>query len=459
MIAAVLLFSVLAVYVACFRPAWVWTMLIGSSLVLELLSFGSGGLIYVGGLQLRIGDPALFGVVIGTFYFLHRSSIGVLRRKPLILTLLLILGYLLLKVVWSLVFGQQTLASNQVASHALGGLVATVGELRDDLPAFLIPLYVYVAPGSRDLKKIALPLLVAAGLILMRAAGFIAITGQIWSNNAEFRYVTAQEAIDLTVISFILLFITVPRVPKFWSRSIAGVALFTATFANHRSQWVGLAAGGAVLVVAILGGRPFIGNRKVNRLVFSSVILFSVGIAAAFTALGDYIARNSLLSALSVRLYAITQPTKDADASWRQAIWHDRIQQVGENWPWGRFLGDRRLTLFHGSWLAVPDHSAYVTIYELGGVILCCLVGVFWVLVIITSLRFLRVANTAEQIWPPVIALSITACSLAFGSAYDFPLLGPVFSVILLINAQQRLTKTRASLAARPAPPYIMNAL
>ena len=460
MIAFVLLFSLLAAYVACFRSEWVWTMLLGSTLVLQLLALNTGGNIFLGGLQLRAGDPALFGIVAGTFYFLSKSDLGVFRRKPLVIALLLILTYMLLKVGWTLLFGQEQLASNQIVSHSLGGLVAAVGELRDDLMAFLIPVYVYVAPRSRNLNAIAFPLVVAIVLILMRAVGFIAITGQIWSSSAEFRYINAEHAMQLTILSLILFFIKVPRMPTLWSRGLAWFALLVATVANHRSQWVSLAAGGAVLAACILVGRPFLGHRKSNRLIFSSIILFVVGIAAAASALESYVAENPVLSVISVRLYAITQPKKDADASWRQAIWHDRIQQVGENWPWGRLLGDRRLTLFHGAWLAVPDHSAYVTMYEIGGLILCCLVGLFWLMVIITSLRFMRVARSTEEIWPPVIALTITACSLAFGSSYDFPILGPVFSIMLLLNAQQRLSEhfggRRAAFAARPTLPYAM---
>jgi hypothetical protein len=280
---------------------------------------------------------------------------------------------------------------------------------------------------------VGLPLVVGCLLILLRGAIFIGITGQIWSSNAEFRYFAAEDAVGLTVLCFILLFLKVPKLPFLWTRALACFGLITATVANHRSQWVALAAGGGVLILGILMGRPFFGERKGNRLIFSSVLLLFVA------ALQSYIASNPLLSAITVRLYAITDPKRDADASWRQAIWHDRIQQVGNNWPWGRLLGDRRMTLFAGKWWAVPDHSAYVSMYEIGGVILCCLIGLFWIMALLEAVRFLRVARTPEEIWPPMVAMTIVACSLAFGSGYDFPVLAPTMSVLLLLHAQQRL--------------------
>jgi hypothetical protein len=82
----------------------------------------------------------------------------------------------------------------------------------------------------------------------------------------------------------------------------------------------------------------------------------------------------------------------------------------------------------------VPDHSAYVSLYEMGGVILCVLVGLLWIRILqIAITRILR-GKTIEEFWPPVVSLMIAACSLGFGTGYEFPLVGPALAIVFLLG-------------------------
>jgi hypothetical protein len=226
----------------------------------------------------------------------------------------------------------------------------------------------------------------------------------------------------------------VQGISRSWLSAIGVVALVVATIANHRSQWLGLICGLAVFLLIVVFAPPIVRNPKPLRV---GIVVALLTIAVLVPA-GMYATENrsgTLLPEFLVkRLYAFTDPSRDPDADFREKVWRSQIDQVGGDWPWGLPFGARTETLMKGRWFSVPAHSAYVSIYESGGVILCVLTLLFWYRVVqIALLRLLR-HRFQEPIWPALLALTTTACSLAFGSAYFFPLLGPALAVILTFD-------------------------
>jgi hypothetical protein len=374
----------------------------------------------------------MFGLFAGTIYHLFQGGSQQVKAKPLLGMLLAILMFFIAKMLWTVLFGQDQLAANQVASHSLFGLVAGFGEVRDNFLAFLLPVYVYVNKKSYDFRLMGWPIVIAVSFILVRAILLIAKTGQVWSDNADFRFLNAHEAMMLTFLSFLLFFIRVPGLSRNWSRALACLTLGIGIVANHRSQWVGTGLGILVLLLVSAFGRPMFGSPGRNRVVVSGFLLLVLCLGTMLPWIVQVTRDVPLVSTIAVRLYAVTEPSKDADAKWRQRLWADRISQVGNDWPWGRLLGDRRGTMIQGEMLFVPDHSAYVATYELGGVILCVLLGLFWLRSVMVALGELATNTRTADLWPPAVALAICAAALGFGSAYDFPILAPSFVVMLL---------------------------
>jgi len=432
-----LLLAVIAACIACFRPAWFWAVYVIAPVLLEIpaifLSYNINA-IPLGPLLVRVTDVGTFGLLIGVIFHGLRHGFQALKRDPDGYCVAAILFFLLLKVLVTVAFGRDVILANPISSQALGGLVAATGDIRDSLMALVLPVYVYMTKESYDLKKLGWPCICASCVILLKAAISIAVTRTIWSANAEDRFINAHEAVHLTIFSFILFFLSVPRLSPSLRRSFALGIFAVSLIANHRAQWVAALASISVFVLIICLGRPFVGNPKLNRLLVTGFCLFLGMLLVGSSFVESFAQQFPLFGDIAVRLYAITDPSRDADASWRQALWQDRIRQVGDNWPWGRLLGDRHPVFFHGGWLLVPDHSAYVSIYELGGVILCVLVGIFWLRIIQVSVRRVLLAKDTEQMWVPLVALSITAASLAFGVAYDFPWIGPSLALVFTLG-------------------------
>ena len=104
----------------------------------------------------------------------------------------------------------------------------------------------------------------------------------------------------------------------------------------------------------------------------------------------------------------------------------------------GRLLGDRQQTLMNGTWLAVPNHNAYLTTFELGGVLLLGLMITLWGGLVIEAIKRMRANRRSSASWAPGVALAVIAASLAFGIAYDFPLIGPALATVLLLRKPTR---------------------
>lgn len=371
--------SILSVYTACSRPPWFWAVLIGGPVCLDILADFSPFDIYgimAGSLALRTTDLGFIGAVAGVLYQVRHQGLRFLRNAPGGGITGAISLFLVLKVIFSVLIFGDVIAANRIAAHAAGGLVAAIGDLRDQLLPLVVLAYAYAVRKSCNLVAIAWPIAVATCLLLLKAAVGIAITGRIWTGTAEteLRFIASYDAVALTICGWLLLFLRAPRLNPTFARCLGCLALVTATIANHRSQWLAVVAGSCVLLSAALLGRPLTRNTKFARVLLAGTAFLLVAGLSVVVSSGNLTRRFPMLETLTVRLYAVTNPTQDADAEWRGEIWKDRISQVGANWPWGRPLGDRHATLVRGQWLAVPDHSAYVSTFELGGAILCLLV-------------------------------------------------------------------------------------
>jgi hypothetical protein len=430
--------AVLSAYLACTRPPWFWAIYICClSLFCLLGTFVEVDYsrIPLGPILLRATDAATFGLAVGILYHGGRCGFRFLKGKPAAMVVGAIFFFLAAKIIFSVTLGSSQIASNRSVSHVAGGLVAAAGDLRDNLLALITPLYAYATARYCKLRMLGWPIVVSTCLILFRGMVHVAVMGQIWTDSAQDRFISSHEAVTLTILSFLLLFLKAPGLSRIYTRALAFVAFTVALVANHRSQWVAALGGASVLILITLLAKPLFSNAKLARLALTSaaLLLFAVG---AFVAVGGdgLFQRFRIFDVLTVRLYAITDPTRDADANWRKTIWKDRIDQVGDDWPWGRELGDRHESLFHGEWITVPDHSAYVSVYELGGLILSALVACFWGTTIWVSCVKLFRNNNPEALWPPATALAVIAASLAFGMGYDFPIVGPAFAVLLIME-------------------------
>jgi hypothetical protein len=348
----------------------------------------------------------------------------------------LICGFLLVKVVMAILLTDSA-ATNVLANSFGGGSVAALGEIRDSFLAFFAPIYAILTVRKQSVRYMGIPALFTVGIILSRAVTQIASSGTVWDATAESRFINANEAVTLTILSSLLFFLSV-KTTRFRGlfRAFACLGVIVALVANHRSQWVAAAVGLAVLSVLILSGKVTIGRRGlVVPICIAALVVLLIVAGVSTLSTGD----SQLLAGspgVQKRLLAVTDPSQDVTASWRQDLWKDRIAQVGDNWLWGRQLGDRRLSYVAGSFIGVPNHNAYVTAFELGGLIMLSLVILFWGNLTLRAIRLLRTKSVVSS--QSAMALVITAMSLGFAVAYDFPLLGPSIATILLLREPRR---------------------
>ena len=436
-----LVMSFACVYVAIRWPHWFWTTLVGSGAAIQMVAavlHQKSTSIDVGPLSARSTDPAVLGVLVGSIYHARRDrrfqGLQFLTRNPAGILVLSMLTFMFVKILVSVLFRSDDIMTSRIASHALGGLVAAVGDLRDELLPFLPIVFVYAARKSRNLRLLGDPILVLVLILLFKAMVGLFLPDPGFGDT-ERRYITSEEAITLTIFGFVLLFLPVSRLGRRTTALLGVVALTVATLANHRSQWLAVAMGIVILGVVVSLGPPMVRNPKSVRLAMTAGgILLAILVPVALQAMESKGSDSVLPPFLVKRLYAFTNPAQDPDSNWRQRLWKSRIEAVGDDWPWGRPFGARPDTLLDGKWTSVPDHSAYVSMYEIGGVIFCTIAGLFWLrLLQIAALRLLRHGQGAV-LWPAAIVMTTTAASLSYGSAYLFPLMGPALAAIMVFS-------------------------
>lgn len=457
---ALLVVGIVAAYTACARPNWFWATFACAPFLIRIVAAAGNvnpNLIAVGPVSLRDADPCTLALVIGILYHGRKQGLRALRRQPGGMILVLICSFLAIKVVLAMMFGSASIASNEIANHSLGGAVAAVGEVRDSFMGLIAPIYAVLTARRLKVSSMTSPLVVAAGAILLVAGIRITASGQMWSTNGEFRFLGADEAMMLALLSFVMPFLGPSGRALTARRVFAFVALAVAFLANSRSVWLGALLGGAILLLLMVLGKVRLSrNRSVRALyTFAITLALVTGLASVFSgSLG--LQSFSESTGIGQRLLAITNPDSDPDASWRQELWRARVEQVGDDWLWGRQLGDRQLSLVGRTWVTFPNHNAYVTAFELGGVFLFGLVIFYWGALAVRAVQLLRMNSPPSVSWQPALALAIVAMSLGYSVAYDFPAMGAALATILLINASSPPLFTNATLSYRAeqwAPP------
>ena len=433
--------SYVAAYIACFRPNWFLSVLICIPVVLGFVvtMLGGDGLnISMGSVTLRTTDPGTLGLLIGILYHARSGGLRQLRRQPGGAVLRVIIVFLVIKVLATIMFGGNSIASNALANTLGGGLAAALGEVRDDLLAVIVPMYVIVSSRHLKLSRMVVPFLTAIGIILVKALLTIVDTGQIWSSTAEFRFIHADDAIELTFLSFVIFFFPAAARRQRFFRFAACIAFIIALVANHRSQWLASILGVSVLLFQFMAGKLTRLKHRQSRVVWIMAFPIAIMIGLAIMYSGNQSTLGSDTTGIGTRALAFTDPASDPDSKWRMALWLARIEEANEHWIGGRFLGVRPLTLVNGRLLGVPNHNAYLTAYELGGVLLLGLVIALWGALVIEAIKRMRAAGPPSITWAPAVALSVVSASLAFGVAYDFPLIGPALATVLLLREPNR---------------------
>jgi hypothetical protein len=294
------------------------------------------------------------------------------------------------------------------------------------------------------------PFAVAIGAILLVAAIRIAEAGQIWSNSGEVRFLGADEALTLALLGFVLPFLGSSGPGRTALRALAFVAVAVAVLANSRSVWLGVSLGAVPLLLLIVFGKVQLSRDRTVRTLYTLAIALALVMGLAIVFFGNLALQSfSDSTGIGQRLLAITDPARDPDAAWRQELWKARVEQVGDDWLWGRQLGDRRLTLVGTTWVAFPNHNAYVTSFELGGLFLLGLVTAYWGALAAKAVKLLRMNSSPSFSWQPALALVIIAMSLGYSVAYDFPSIGAAVATILLLNASGAPLFTNVTLSYR----------
>jgi hypothetical protein len=282
------------------------------------------------------------------------------------------------------------------------------------------------------------PFLTAIGIILVKALLTIVDTGQIWSNTAENRFIGASEAITLTLLSFIIFFVSAAARRQRFFRFAACIAFIVALVANHRSQWLASILGVSVLLFLFMAGKPTRLKHRQSRVVWIMTVTIAIMICLAIMYSGNQSTLGSDTTVIGTRALAFTDPASDKDSAWRMTLWLGRLEEANEHWIGGRFLGARPLTLVNGNWIAAPSHDAYIAAYDIGGVLLLGLEIAFLGALVIEAIKRIRAAGPRSATWAPAVALAVVMASLAFGVAYDFPLIGPALATVLLLREPNR---------------------
>jgi hypothetical protein len=399
---------------------------------------GDGLNISMGSVTLRTTDPGALGLLIGILYHARSGGLRQLRRQPGGAVLRVIVVFLVIKVLATFMFSGNSIESNAVANPLGGGLVAALGEVRDDLLAVLLPVYVIVSSRHLKLSRMVVPFLAAIGIILVKALLTIVDTGQIWSSTAENRFIGASEAITLTFLGFIIFFVPAAARRQRFFRFTACIAFIVALVANHRSQWLACILGVSVLLFLFMAGKLTLLKHRQSRGLWTMAVPIAIMIGLAIMYSGNQSTLGSGTTGIGTRALAFTDPASDPDAAWRMALWLGRIEDANAHWAVGRFLGARPLTLLKGNWTAVPSHNAYLSAYDIGGVLLLGLVIALWGALVIEAIKGIRAAGPPSITWAPAVALGVVSASLAFGVAYDFPLIGPALATTLLLRKPKR---------------------
>lgn len=447
----------ISIYLAFKRPWWFISFALIFPVLYDIGMVAQGltdeyALVYLGPIGIRATDPVAAGLVLGLASALpSRKRLGRLKTTDS-WPFLLICSYILLKVISSTLQGVPTGIGNQLG----GGVVAALGEARDAFLPLLFPLYFAMFIDRDSIRGGFLFMAATAGsAILLRTLAFVLATGAVWGIDPEYRYIRASDAISLTIVGFFLLMVPCRNEGKKFPRWLGAFLVILATLANHRSQWLGLLLGsGAYLMLYALGvGRDISVRTKIYYISFAMILLPFFILLTPLETVEQFLKDNS---EVAVRLRALTDYEQDDDSSWRYQLWTARVNYVGRDWLSGRQLGDRRPVILHNTVVTVPNHSTYVTLYELGGALMC-------------SLYFVAISILVKRTWKRLLARNSSPFDRAFLNfsvvsiiclhgwmiAYDmYSMLGIMIGVLLVHLASSGVPVRVATRGIHPSPTF-----
>lgn len=443
-----LIAGVILTWTACLRPNWFLAVLVATPVLLEMIITGTGGDIFaisLGSLTIRPADPGTVGLLIGILYHGRSEMSRLLGRQPGGTVLKVLLLFLGLKIAATITLDRALIASNALSNGLGGGLVAAIGEVRDSFLGLLVPVYVIVAGRRLVASQMIKPFAVAVAVIFFKAILLVA-TGKalIWGGDLtgteQDRFISSSEAITLLLFAFVFFFVPAAKGKRPTTRVLAWVAVGVSLLANHRSVWLAGLLGMVTLVWLAVAGRLAMSKRRRIQL----ACLFAGSVVAVAVLLmhhGSEMSPASNATGINTRLLALTDPANDPTSSWRMQLWQSRLEQTQDDWAFGRVLGDRPLTMMNGALIGVPDHSAYISGFEIGGVCLTAIVIAFWG---VLTREGIKTTATPGLSYPSgAVALAIIAASVGYGVAYDFPLIGPALATMLLLRRRVVVAQIR----------------
>lgn len=432
----------LAPYLALKRPYWFLAFFLSYPSTVRLYAKLIEGhqfdtTLSVGSLTLRGADPctaAMALAVLVCFVDMRRMQRLLDAKMGLVL---LMAVFLTGKVLFAVYNGH---VSHTISNPLGGGLIAALGEVRDELLPIFIPIYIAAYTEKSSIKdglftivKIVCPIEIAMGII------WIAFKGLSFDLDPDLRYL-GDGALIITLFAAYLMLTPAGRLSA-THRTILGLVMIAfATFSNNRSQWLALLTGSFTFCGFYALGVGF-ARDAVKRMAVVLLGLCLVTGSIGFLASG---AAQSLKSVSKIRerAWAFTDFQRDTTASWRYSIWLQRIKLVGDDWPWGRQLGDRREVYVDYHWVGAPNHNAFVTLYELGGVILCLLYAMF-AFSYVTRLWKEIVLKSNNSSYDLSFLIFVTISFVAVHTymvAYGMPLIGMMIYGLFVVhntNAEQ----------------------
>jgi O-antigen ligase len=211
------------------------------------------------------------------------------------------------------------------------------------------------------------------------------------------------------------------------------LVLVLTIISGHRSVWMALGAGIAVL--ALLGHVPV-----------GKMIKLAVGATFLILVLDTLYANYDIIAFLHERARAFVATREDSTATWRLYIWQDAWEQSKDHLVLGKGLGNYfNVTDHRGLTVRASLHNQYLQfIYQVG------LVGLgLYVLFVVAAARQLlvayRTATSADVAMMTATALVVLVSASVFYLAYGFDFFTWVYVGIGFAAAEQ----ARAAISTR----------
>jgi len=385
----------------------------------------SSALLIGGGIDAKLSDPVLFGIAVALVLLLldgDRTTYRVFFRTLIAWTLL---------VAW--------LLARMVGSIDDFGVVSAIGEFRTYFHHILILPYLLVTLTTMD--QVRRVFCVVTGLALsLIAVGFLQGGVAYGFSFAPYQKWLGSMASLATGFGAIALYLM-----QRYGRWPYGLLLHTlllmlvlvlTIISGHRSVWMALGAGIAVL--ALLGHVPV-----------AKMIKLAIGATFLILLLDTIYANYDIIAFLQERTRAFVAAREDSTATWRLYIWQDAWEQSKNHLVLGKGLGNYfNVTDHRGLTVRASLHNQYLQfIYQVG------LVGLgLYVLFVFGAMRQLlaayRSAPSADVAMMTATALVVLVSASVFYLAYGFDFFTWVFVGIGFAAAEQARAAVRTGSTA-----------